>query len=126
MANDQRVRLKDYKRAGVSHYEVVELAKQKAREENDRWYNDIDRITGKTISEEARKAHDNLTYTVYSTDLKKQAYKELVDDAAGDYAYHSKQAKKWASANKAVMNMPADSSNRQYRKAIKAGKKAVG
>lgn len=125
LADAQKAKLKEYKRAGTSHYEVVDLAKKKAQQLSDNYYDMKDQMYGRTTSELVRKTTSDLNWTFNSERLKKQSYDELVADTSRRYAYLSKKAKKWTSANEAVMNMPIDSTNKQYRKAIRDGKKAV-
>lgn len=121
LANFQRSKLRDYKKYGTNHQDVIDLAKEKADSESsdffDKYYPDA--------SETFKNASSKFNYELRSSDFKQQAYDELVNDTSEKYKYYSKQAKKWTSANKQVMDLPLDSSNKDYRKAMRSGKKII-
>lgn len=105
---------------------VAERAKENAREKANDTYDTIEEFTGKSYSEARRNQSAALGYVLSSDKLKQQAYDELVSESNSRIKSYTKKSEQWIAANEAVMSMPANSSNKQYRKAIQAAKKAIG
>lgn len=123
LASDARKELKDLQTNGVKSDRVQSRAKSKASYYTSERYNSIDRATGRKTSQTVRDLSAELNYALYSDRYNKMALKELTDEANSRLVYRSKKAKQWAAANDAVMNLPANSSNRDYRRAIRNAKR---
>ena len=125
-ARGYKKEIDSYKRAGLDHYKVVDSAKKNARKEADQIYDLSDSIFGKTTSESSRSNLAKEHYLLNGDRLRKEAYNELVNDAEDRYSFYKNEYKKWESANEQVKKLPLNSSNKDYRKAIKQGKKIIG
>lgn len=119
--------LNDLKKQGTNHQLVNERAKYNAREKSEDFFDTAEEFLGEgSFSSRTRNIGAASTYFTSSEQLKKEAYSELVSESNNRIKSYTKKSERWMAANEAVMNMPANSSNKQYRKAIRAAKKAIG
>lgn len=120
--------------AKVHRNELAELEKrgldsrrvsERAKLNNDRRIDEIYDDFGDYLSDsEARRNNAKaINYVIQNKKLKQQAYKELVDEHNSSIKYYTDNANKWMAANEAVLNMPLESKNKDYRKAIREAKK---
>ena len=124
-ARDARRELKELERDGVNSDAVRERARYNANSDVNRAVARYELHTDKKVDSFTKELGKSINYGLREEKYNKQAYKELVDEANYDIQYYTNRAKKWTAANKAVMNMPIESTNREYRRAIRNAKKYV-
>lgn len=124
-AREANAGLRDLKQNGLNSQRVSERAKSNVRMKTDLSISDSDRRRGTRTDDSTKKFVSDATYALYKDRYKKEAYNQLSEEFIASSKYYSQKAKQWQAANEAVMNMPIDASNREYRKAIRRAKKAM-
>lgn len=125
LAREANAGLKDLKKNGQNAQLVADRAKSNAIYKSEMAFTDSDARRGTRTDASTRRLVGEFAYNVFENDYKKEAYKELSSEYIAKSKYYSQKAKQWSAANEAVMNMPIDASNREYRKAIRRAKKAM-
>lgn len=124
-AREANAGLKNLEKNGLNSQQVVDRAKSNARYKSEVAFTKSDYRRGTRTDETTKKLAGEVAYNIFSDSYKKEAYKELASEYTANSKYYSKKAKQWQAANQAVMNMPIDASNREYRQAIRRAKKAM-
>ena len=81
--------------------------------------------SGRKTSELTKEGATAVAYLIGGEKARKQTYDQEVADYEAAVKRYTDNGKKWQAANSAVMNMPLNSSNRDYRKAIRRAKRYV-
>lgn len=115
--------LRELKKNGLNSALVADRAKSNARYKSEMAFMKSDYRRGTRTSESTKRLAGDFAYNVFKNDYHKEAYKQLASEYTANSKHYSKKAKQWQAANDAVMNMPIDASNREYRKAIRRAKK---
>lgn len=124
-AREANAGLRDLKKNGLNSQQVSERAKNNAQYKSEMAFAKSDYRRGTRTDDSTKKLAGEFAYNVFKNDYHKEAYKQLASEYTASSKYYSQKAKQWQAANEAVMNMPIDASNREYRKAIRRAKKAM-
>lgn len=117
----ERQELDELEKYGLGSRSVSERAKFNNDRRIDEIYDDFGDFL--SDSETRRNNAKAFNYVIQNKKLKQQAYNELVDEHNTAIKYYTNNANKWMAANEAVLNMPLESTNKDYRKAIREAKK---
>lgn len=129
--SNARSYMESLKKEGTNHADVKRKAQSDVDWEMDYKISRLDRErmqanpNAKATSQSAKQLASAVVYTFNQKHYDQIAYDSLVSDTQGQIDRYSKKARQWQAANKAVMDLPASATAREYRKAIRNAKRFV-